>query len=93
MVVKYLTTILGLKKSVSLSALLKKEFANRYQSEKFSVINDHLKKRLVADIFSNSLPSLLRYEDKNSMHFSIEGRVPFLDFNLLKYYLAYRMKP
>ncbi len=85
MVVKYLTTILGLKKSVSLSALLKKEFANRYQSEKFSVINDHLKKRLVADIFSNSLPSLLRYEDKNSMHFSIEGRVPFLDFNLLKY--------
>jgi len=84
-VVKYLTTILGLRKSVSLSELLKKKFSLQYQSEKFTVINDHLKKRLIADIFSNSLPSLLRYEDKNSMHFSIEGRVPFLDFNLLKY--------
>ncbi len=50
----------------------------------FVFTQDHLKKRLIEDIFSNSLPSLLRYEDKNSMHFSIEGRVPFLDFNLLR---------
>lgn len=31
------------------------------------------------------LPSLLRYEDKNSMHFSIESRLPFLDQRLVEY--------
>jgi asparagine synthase (glutamine-hydrolysing) len=31
------------------------------------------------------LPSLLRYEDKNSMHFSIETRLPFLDPRLVEY--------
>jgi len=31
-----------------------------------------------------SLPQLLRYEDKNSMAFSIEARVPFLDYRLVE---------
>jgi asparagine synthase (glutamine-hydrolysing) len=31
------------------------------------------------------LPSLLRYEDRNSMHFSIEARLPFLDPRLVEY--------
>jgi len=30
------------------------------------------------------LPSLLRYADKNSMRHSIEGRLPFLDFQTLE---------
>ena len=32
-----------------------------------------------------SLPSLLRYEDRNSMAFSVEGRVPFLDVRLMEF--------
>jgi asparagine synthase (glutamine-hydrolysing) len=32
--------------------------------------------------FTTSLPSLLQYEDRNSMAFSIESRVPFLDHRL-----------
>jgi asparagine synthase (glutamine-hydrolysing) len=32
-----------------------------------------------AEIVSFPLPAMLRYEDKNSMHFSIESRLPFLD--------------
>ncbi len=36
---------------------------------------------------SHSLPSLLRYEDKNSMHHSIESRVPFLDHRIVEYAL------
>ena len=32
-----------------------------------------------------STPNLLRYEDKNSMAFSIESRVPFLDHELVEF--------
>jgi asparagine synthase (glutamine-hydrolysing) len=35
-----------------------------------------------------SLPSLLRYEDRNSMAYSIESRVPFLDHRLVEYGVA-----
>jgi len=65
---------------------LGKQFIKRHKGdEKFETISDNLKLRLVKDIFYDSLPSLLRYEDKNSMRFSIEGRVPFLDTNLVKF--------
>ena len=61
------------------------EFAEKYTGEKMVVINNDLKMRLLDDIFKNSLPSLLRYEDRNTMRFSLEGRVPFIDKELLKY--------
>jgi len=34
---------------------------------------------------STSLKSLLKWEDKNSMRFSIESRVPFLDYRLVEF--------
>lgn len=72
-------------KKTKVTGLLSRKFAEQYKDETFSMTNDDLKKRLVEDIFHNSLPSLLRYEDKNSMRYSVEGRVPFLDFNLLRF--------
>jgi asparagine synthase (glutamine-hydrolysing) len=44
-----------------------------------------LAKMLWDDTTRLTLPSLLRYEDKNSMHFSIETRLPFLDPRLVEY--------
>jgi asparagine synthase (glutamine-hydrolysing) len=39
---------------------------------------------LYRDLTSTNLPKLLRYEDRNSMAFSIETRLPFLDFRLVE---------
>jgi asparagine synthase (glutamine-hydrolysing) len=41
-----------------------------------------------ANLFKTSLPALLRYEDHNSMAFSIEARTPFLDYRLVEKALA-----
>ncbi|GAA1993655.1 asparagine synthase (glutamine-hydrolyzing) [Catenulispora subtropica] len=76
---------LGLDKPVDIRQMLDKGFAKQHKGETFSPVPDDLRARLVEDIFANSLPSLLRYEDRNTMRFSLEGRVPFLDMTLLRY--------
>ena len=38
----------------------------------------------VLKVETAQLPSLLRYEDETSMAFSIEARLPFLDFRLVE---------
>jgi len=43
--------------------------------------------RQVDDLVRYSLPSLLRYEDRNAMAFGIETRVPFLDHRLIEFFL------
>lgn len=74
-----------IRKKATKTSYLNIDFEKRFFEEKFAVTSDSLKKRLIEDIFHNSLQALLRYEDRNAMRFSIEGRVPFLDFNLLRY--------
>jgi asparagine synthase (glutamine-hydrolysing) len=51
-------------------------------------VQDNLKTRLLQDLTEYSLPSLLRYEDRNSMAHSIESRPPFLDQELVELVLA-----
>jgi asparagine synthase (glutamine-hydrolysing) len=43
-----------------------------------------LNRALYSDLTVYSIPQLLRYEDKNSMRWSIESRVPFLDYRLVE---------
>ena len=40
---------------------------------------------LSRELMATNLPGLLHYEDRNSMAFSIESRVPFLDVRLVEY--------
>jgi len=44
--------------------------------------------QLRSALTSQGLPALLRHADRNSMHFSIESRVPFLDRALAEFTLA-----
>ncbi len=53
------------------------EFAN-VTEDKFNNFLNHL-------LFSTTLQTLLHHEDRNSMAFSIESRVPFLDHRLVEF--------
>ncbi len=47
-----------------------------------------LRKRQIYDIQHYSIPSLLRYEDRNSMSFGIESRLPLMDYRLVEFAIA-----
>ncbi len=75
---------LRLRRTIPVTELLGSDFAAAHAHERFDAVTGDLKARLVDDLFRHSLPALLRYEDRNTMRFSVEGRVPFLDANLLR---------
>ena len=39
----------------------------------------------ISEIMVRTLPALLRYEDRNSMAFGVETRLPFMDFRLVEF--------
>lgn len=49
---------------------------------------DETWKRQALDVTDFSLPTLLRYEDRNGMAHSIESRLPFMDFRMIELGLA-----
>jgi asparagine synthase (glutamine-hydrolysing) len=49
------------------------------------VVTPNLNLRLWQDFTKYSIPHLLHYEDRNSMAFSVEARVPFLDYRFVDY--------
>ncbi|CAN5543469.1 asparagine synthase (glutamine-hydrolyzing) [soil metagenome] len=48
----------------------------------------HSTEAQILDITETNLPQLLRYEDRNSMRYSIETRLPFLDYRLVEFGLG-----
>jgi asparagine synthase (glutamine-hydrolysing) len=74
-----------MRKALPTAHLLSRDFVARNQGERVDIESANLKKRLVQDIFDGSLPRQLRYYDKNTMRFSLEGRAPFLDKDVLTF--------
>ncbi len=81
----YLTQKSGNLKSTT-AGYYKSEFINRHKDRNVLSYRttDNLNVKLYEDLTSYILPSLLRYEDRNAMRFSIESRTPFLDYRLVK---------
>ena len=73
--------------ALPIKPLLQPALYEGLQPPKFERAQDDLKQRLVSDLQTFSLPSLLRYEDRNSMAFSMESRLPFLDQELVDWVL------
>lgn len=67
------------------------DFRHRFRSEmprELAINGDALKSRLYADLTLGHLQELLRYADRNSMAFSREIRLPFLDHRLVEFSLS-----
>lgn len=54
-------------------------------SQEPPVRKSRLKQKMREQLTVTGLPALLRHGDRNSMHFSIESRVPFLDRKMIEY--------
>jgi asparagine synthase (glutamine-hydrolysing) len=76
--------VLPSTRDASVVPMLSPSFTSAHRGESYAAPTSSMRQRLVHDLFVGSLPSLLRYEDRNSMRFSVEGRVPFLDPDLVR---------
>lgn len=79
---------LGRQRTLQPASLLDANFRRRTVATPDPRSRDDLKVRLLQDLTTYSLPSLLRYEDRNSMAHSIESRIPYLDQELVEWVLA-----
>ena len=59
--------------------------ALRVEAEPVHRYSGTLDRVLGRETVATNLPALLRYEDRNSMRFGIEARVPFLDYRVVEY--------
>ncbi|MFX0061317.1 MAG: asparagine synthase (glutamine-hydrolyzing) [Candidatus Hermodarchaeota archaeon] len=69
---------------------LKPSFVKKYRKKQKPTLlmRRHTLNQALMTSLEKNFQHLLRYEDRNSMAFSIESRVPFLDYRLVIYLLA-----
>ncbi|WP_430513857.1 asparagine synthase (glutamine-hydrolyzing) [Pannonibacter phragmitetus] len=77
------------KRTRDASAYLSRETQADYAATQSQIAVSHtVSGRQKLDVSHFSVPSLLRYEDRNSMAFSVESRVPFLDYRLVDWAIS-----
>ena len=76
------------RKSLDVGSVLRPEFLGSVETPRIAKSTTDLKARLIQDLTMWSLPSLLRSEDRNSMAYSMESRLPFLDQEFVDYALS-----
>lgn len=76
-----------LRSPKNLPEYLNFEWANKFQIRNIfqRVFSDILNNSLYLSTVTSPLPSLLRFDDRNSMAFSIETRAPFLDYRIVEF--------
>jgi asparagine synthase (glutamine-hydrolysing) len=80
-----------LNKTYVQEILYKHYYRRRSDIDKDKIATTRFEKYLY-NSFKTLLPSLLRYTDKNSMAYSIESRVPFLDYRLVEFVFSLSAK-
>ena len=77
-------------KSTAHSDIILGEYKDELEFRIASLYKHHLsfEERLQDLLCDSNIPQLLRYEDRNSMCFSIESRIPFLESELVNFILS-----
>lgn len=70
------------------NSFIKSIEAGPYNDEYKIKCPSSLNAKLCADLMRDSIPSLLHNEDGNAMAFSVESRIPFLDYRIVEFALA-----
>ena len=86
-----LPQFLKTKTRVNEIGYLKLEFIKAYSKNNSiagGLYNSRSLNKALVDHFEYKLEHLLKWEDRNSMWFSLEARVPFLDYRLVEHTLA-----
>lgn len=78
----------GRERADSLGQEVKALFMQDAEGQLPAVFPGHLDNTLYQELTVSRLPALLRYEDRLSMAFSIESRVPLLDYRLIEFAFA-----
>jgi asparagine synthase (glutamine-hydrolysing) len=80
---RYVRSVLGLSAGGACAHLLNPRLRAEFQGQGASLMGGRtLAERQIMDLTRWSVPVLLRYEDRNSMAFAVEARLPFLDYRL-----------